>query len=357
MPTHEIRGNIHMHTTYSDGAGSFEELIRAAAGAGLDFVYVTDHNLLVRDKEEGLRHGVLTLVGQEVHDPHRTPQRNHLLCLGVDEDVAAHAGDPQALIDAVMAQPQGTTFLAHPVEEVTPLFQERYDWVSWEVEGYTGVELWNYMAGFKGHTTNKIRAVLTGYFPHFFTVGPLPAMLAKWDELCRTRPVVALGGTDVHAQRIRVGLFSRIFLPYAHCARALNTHILLDEPLEKAEQSVDRDRARLLAALRAGHCWVGYDLAGETTGFRFAAYRPGEDKPVAVMGDTLPAPSGPIRLRADAPAAAQIHLLRDGQVIAQADGVRLEHGPAQAGVYRVEVWKKRWGKPRGWIFSNPIYVR
>ena len=28
---HEILGNVHMHTTYSDGAGSFEELIRAAA--------------------------------------------------------------------------------------------------------------------------------------------------------------------------------------------------------------------------------------------------------------------------------------------------------------------------------------
>lgn len=357
MSYHEIRGNIHMHTTYSDGAGSFDELIRAAAKVGLDFVYVTDHNVLVRDKEEGLRHGVLTLVGQEVDDLNRVPRRNHLLCLGIETDVNAYAADPQALIDAVMAQPQGLTFLAHPIDEISPLFQDRYDWVSWEVTGYTGIELWNYMAHFKSHTTSRPQAVLTGYFPHLFTLGPLPATLALWDNLCRTRPVVALGGTDVHAKRIRVGIFSRIFLPYAHCARALNTHLLLPHPLQKEETSVGQDRAALLAALGAGHCWLGYDLAGDSTGFRFAAYPSGQDEPVAIMGDTLPPANTPLHLRAETPAPAQIRLLRDGQLIAQTHGTRLDHESSQGGVYRIEVWKKRWGKLRGWIFSNPIYVR
>ena len=71
-PTHfEYHGNIHMHTTHSDGFGSFEELIDGAVKGGLDFVYVTDHNVLVREQEEGYRRGVLTLVGQEVHDTQR----------------------------------------------------------------------------------------------------------------------------------------------------------------------------------------------------------------------------------------------------------------------------------------------
>lgn len=359
MSFHEIRGNIHMHTTYSDGAGSFEDLTRAAARVGLDFVYVTDHNVMVRDQEEGLRHGVLTLVGQEIDDLNRVPRRNHLLCLGIETDVNVHAADPQALIDAVMAQPNGLTFLAHPIDEVTHLFQDRYDWVNWEVTGYTGIELWNYMAAFKSHTTSRPQAVLTGYFPHLFTVGPLSATLALWDDLCRTRPVVALGGTDVHAKRLRVGIFSRIFLPYAHCARALNTHLLLDQPLEKEANSVVKDRANLLAALGSGHCWVGYDLVRDSTGFRFDAYQSGQTAPVAIMGDTLapPAPDAPLHLRAESPAPAQIRLLRDGQIIAQTDGTRLDHQTSQPGVYRIEVWKKRWGKLRGWIFSNPIYVR
>jgi hypothetical protein len=29
----------------------------------------------------------------------------------------------------------------------------------------------------------------------------------------------------------------------------------------------------------------------------------------------------------------------------------------EPGVYRVEVWRNFLGRKRGWIFSNPIYVR
>ncbi len=45
----------------------------------------------------------------------RQPQGNHLLCLGVVDNPAAHAPDSQRLIDAVQAQ-GGVAFLAHPIE-------------------------------------------------------------------------------------------------------------------------------------------------------------------------------------------------------------------------------------------------
>ena len=44
---YEYAGNLHMHTTYSDGAGTHAEIARAAVRAGLDFVVVTDHNVWV----------------------------------------------------------------------------------------------------------------------------------------------------------------------------------------------------------------------------------------------------------------------------------------------------------------------
>src|SRR5262245_436261 len=110
---YEYFGNIHMHTRYSDGTGTFDDVVAAAQMARLDFVYVTDHNVLVRNQEEGYRRGVLTMVGQEVHDEDLIPGRNHLLCLGVTEDVTPHARQPQGLIDTVRAQ-NALTFLAHP---------------------------------------------------------------------------------------------------------------------------------------------------------------------------------------------------------------------------------------------------
>ncbi len=363
MYEHEYTGNIHMHTTHSDGTGDFEALVQAAAQVGLDYVYVTDHNVLVRDEEEGYRHNVLTLVGQEVHDEDRDPPGNHLLCLGVEEDLTHLAKDPQALIDGVNAQ-GGLAFLAHPVERYTELMPDHYDWYNWEVTGYTGVELWNYMSSFRGFVTSKLKALVMGFFPHWFTQGPEPEMLAKWDELTAQRPVVALGGVDVHAQVYRLGLIRRRFLPYAHCARALNTHLLTPEPLLGPDGSarlpvdhprVQHDRRLVLEALAAGHCWVGYDLAGWTKGFRFWAER-GQDR--AIMGDVLPAAGAamPVTFQIAAPGEGEIRLLRNGKVVAAQTGRTLTYTSEEPGVYRVEVWKRRWGRPRGWIFSNPIYV-
>ncbi|MCL4834717.1 MAG: CehA/McbA family metallohydrolase [Caldilineaceae bacterium] len=361
---HEYFGNIHMHTTHSDGVGDFEELVQAAAGAGLHFVFVTDHNTLVRESEEGYRHGVLTLVGEEVHDPNLNPPGNHLLCLGVEQDVTHLGSHPQKLIDGVNSQ-GALPFLAHPIERFTDLIPTHYPWRNWEVQDFHGIELWNYMSDFRGMVHSKWQALVMGFFPHWFTIGPLPEMLAKWDELTAERPVVALGGVDVHAETYNIGPIRRCFLPYAHCARALNTHLLTEEPFAgpngsvmaaKDDGAVRHDREQVLGSLRAGHCWLGYDLVEWTTGFRFQAEH---DRASGVMGDTigLPAAGKNTLFQVSAPADGEIRLLRNGQVVAQRQGQRLEHQTSQPGVYRVEVWKKRWGKPRGWIFSNPIYVR
>ncbi len=361
---HEYFGNIHMHTTHSDGVGDFEELVQAAASVGLHFVFVTDHNVLVRDTEEGYRHGVLTLVGEEVHDPGLKPEGNHLLCLGVEEDLTHLGPDPQKLIDGVKAQ-GALPFLAHPIERFTKLIPAHYPWHNWEVTGYHGVELWNYMSGFRGIVTSRVQALLMGFFPHLFTTGPLPEMLAKWDELTAERPVVALGGVDVHAETYHIGPIRRCFLPYEHCARALNTHLLTEEafvgpngsqPTGKDDSAVGHDRRQVLGALGAGRCWLGYDLVEWTTGFRFQAEH---DRGNGVMGDTIgaPSPGQATHFSAFAPADGTIRLLRGGKLVAESQGRRLEHTDTEPGVYRVEVWKKRWGRPRGWIFSNPIYVR
>ncbi len=379
---HEYFGNIHMHTTHSDGSGSFDDLIEGAVRGGLDFVFVTDHNVLVREEEEGYRRGVLTLVGQEVHDTEREVTGNHMLCLGVETDVSDQAKEPQRLIDAVREQ-NGLAFLAHPIEEGTKLFERLYPWHNWEVTGYHGIELWNFLSSFRGFTTSYARALLVAMLPHRFTVGPLPAMLAKWDELTQERPVVALGGTDVHAVVYSLGPISRRFMTYVECAKALNTHVLTRVPFRGQPENGDtgfraenvrHDRELVLEGLRRGHCWVGYDLAGRTEGFRFwaeAGTRTGGDEgaslpsgaaatyeSVAIMGDTVTLPAaGSLRLQVRTPDQAEIRLLRNGRVIAQGYTDTISYDVRDPSVYRVEVWKNRWGKPRGWIFSNPIYVR
>jgi DNA polymerase (family X) len=44
----DIRGDLHMHTTASDGRGTLEDMARAARERGLDYIAITDHSRSVR---------------------------------------------------------------------------------------------------------------------------------------------------------------------------------------------------------------------------------------------------------------------------------------------------------------------
>ncbi|MCO6450651.1 MAG: CehA/McbA family metallohydrolase [Caldilineales bacterium] len=346
---HEYRGNIHMHTTASDGEGEPDDLVAAAARAGLKFIIVTDHNILLDQAGEGYRQGVLTLFDIEVNDASLTPEHSHCLTLDVGEDVTPFAPNPQGLIDAVRER-GGLTFFAHPIDKPSPLIPDTYPWLHWDVEGFTGIELWNFMSEFRPFATSKPRAILVGYFPQYFTTGPYPEMLTKWDELLQQRPTVAIGGSDAHANIFNIGPIRREFLNYDYCFSAVNTHILTAKPFSGDYR---HDRTLVYEALAAGRCWVAYDKLAPTEGFRFGASGDSQWTTIGrqIDGDEL------VRFDVSLPQRGLIKLIRAGAgVIAETSGDRLSYVADRPGAYRVEVWKKRWGKPRGWVFSNPIYV-
>jgi hypothetical protein len=64
-----LAGDLHTHTVHSDGAQTVPELARYAAGLGLDFVAVTDHNTVSHHRElpaAAARYGITLLPGQEI---------------------------------------------------------------------------------------------------------------------------------------------------------------------------------------------------------------------------------------------------------------------------------------------------
>ncbi len=40
----DLRGDLHMHTTWSDGVSSIEEMVETAAGLGYEYIAITDHS-------------------------------------------------------------------------------------------------------------------------------------------------------------------------------------------------------------------------------------------------------------------------------------------------------------------------
>ncbi len=343
----EVVGNIHLHTTYSDGSGDYQTVIAAAKRQGLDYLVVTDHNQ-IHLKEEGWRHDVLVLVSEEVNDTNNPREDSHCLCLGVQTDMTPLSGDAQKLIDATNQQ-GGLSFLAHPLERGSKYVRDTYPWTKWEVHNYTGIELWNYSSTFRPHARTWAHLAALLLFPDYFQTGPLPETLRLWDQLLAQRPpVVAIGGSDCHAGPVHVGKAQHRFLSYDLCFAAVNTHLLLQEAFNG---DVGHDKELVYSAISAGHAFVAFDRVGSARGFRFTAQQEGQ---LAIMGEALP--SGTTEFYVTLPTPAEIRLLRDGVVVARNRGISLLYQSAKSGIYRVETKRWRWGRRRGWIYSNPIYV-
>ncbi|HEY2979891.1 MAG TPA: CehA/McbA family metallohydrolase [Anaerolineales bacterium] len=353
---HEIIVNLHMHTRYSDGTGTHRDLVRAALKAGVEAVIVTDHNVLVQGFEgyyKELNRRVLMLIGEEIHDQDRDPQKNHLLAFGTNRELATLADEPQSLINAVR-ESGGLAFLAHPNDPAAVAFNETdISWVDWSVQGYAGLEVWNALSELKTVVSNKFYGVLYAYFPALVARGPLPATLAKWDELLgEGRRVVGIGGSDAHALHLRLGPLKRVIFPYEFHFRGVNTHVILSQPLSG---DAGTDKRQILESIAAGRCFVGYDLPASTRGFRFTAQ--GRDNKSAIMGEEIAAKGG-VTLQARLPGIAEIRLIKDGMLLKSWKTQQAAtHITTDPGVYRFEAYRNYLGRKRGWIFSNPIYLR
>ena len=352
---HEISVNLHMHTIYSDGHAAHAEIAKAALRAGVDVVIVTDHNVYVEGPEDYYQEGerrVLLLVGEEIHDQARRPQKSHLLVFGAGCELATLAWNLERLLEGVR-KAGGLSFIAHPLDPAAPAIgEDDISWVDWQVSGFTGLELWNGLSEFKTLLKTKLHALYYAYNPAQIAHGPSPEVLGRWDELLASgQRLVAIGGSDAHALPARLGPLRRVIFPYEFHFKTINTHLLLEKPLSG---EIDTDRRLIYDAFRRGCAFVGYDLPAPTRGFRFTAN--GYEQS-AQMGEEISATRG-VTFQIRLPIPAECRLVHAGKVIQTwASQQHCAYITSKPGAYRAEAYINYLGQRRGWIFSNPIYVR
>jgi hypothetical protein len=350
----ELIVNLHMHTRYSDGHGSHSDIVAAGLKTGIDVAIVSDHNVWVNGPQDFYTEGdrrLLLLIGEEIHDQARDPQKNHLLVFGADRELATYAFDPQTLIEQVQ-RVGGLSFLAHPDDKAAPVIRETsIAWLDWNLQGYTGIELWNTMSELKNYFHSYLHAVFYILFPHRIARGPDRDTLAKWDGLLKSgRRLVAIGGSDAHQFPVRVGPFRRAIFPYELHFGWLNTHLLV-----KTDLSADpaEAAAQVYEALRSGRAFIGYDWPAPTRGFHFVGH--GKEQ-IAEMGDTISCKFG-VTLQIKLPRRTECCLIKDGQLLKTwQDRDICTYTATAPGAYRVEAYLQTFGARRGWIYSNPIYI-
>jgi hypothetical protein len=351
-PAWEYAGSIHFHTNLSDGRSSPAATACAAQSAKLDFVILTDHNtrqaaLATPDwTGEGWQGSVLYLVGSEISP---AGEHNHYLALGAGP--FPHRASPQMCIDAVTAA-GGLSFLAHPHDRGSIfLGLPAHSWMDWTVDNYQGIEIWNFFSGWVSQATSAWRTIRAVLAPRWTFTGPCPETLALWDTACQERKVVGIGGSDAHGVQIKLFGVTVIDASYEFSFQTVRTYVLLPAPLPKDALAA---RIAILNGIGQGSCFVADYGQGDPRGFRFWALT--HNGLCISMGEEDRWP-GPLTFQITTPTRAKIRLCRDGQPVSVTVSNRLAATHSQAGVYRVEVFRRHAGAWRPWIFSNPIYWR
>ena len=279
------RGDLHTHTHHSDAQGrSVADLIELARGAGLDFIFLTDHNTTagLAEADAAGEDGLLVAAGIEL-----TTFWGHALCLGrrdwVDWRIRPGTGEIAAIAAETYAAGQ-VFIIAHPQSNGDP--------------GCTGcawrfgdmmpgaarlVEIWN--GPWAGDSNNE-------------------ASLALWyDWLNQGYRLAATAGSDTHSQR--------------NYANRPGFNVLYAAALTEAA---------LLDALLAGHLYVS---AGPQISFQAVAHVPGTCEVPGtstaeraggetwISGDTATGPATFTLAWADCPAAARVRVIVDGKLLAE----------------------------------------
>jgi methylmalonyl-CoA mutase cobalamin-binding subunit len=335
---------IHAHSTYSDGTGTVPEIARAAERAGVDVVLLTDHDTLEakRRGEERWYGDALVLVGEEVSPV----DRDHFLAFGVEDVISRRLTGPE--ICRAVKDAGGFGFAAHPFSRGSERFK-RPGIRFMEPDCLDGIELWSFL----NDTGERVRGVgdlarmiLT---PQRAIGGPHPDNLREWDRLCAARRVVAVGGLDAHQFGIRIaGRVPIRAMSYKRTFRQLHTHVLCERP---PTHELEHDRALVYDALREGRCYIAVDEVAPARGFAFWATSGTGPDELPMGGERSFEPGWTAHARL--PRTARIRLLRDGEVVAEADSDELHHPIERYGVLRLEVTLGN----RAWILSNPLYFR
>lgn len=129
-----LRGNLHNHTTLSDGTHPAREVIADYESRGYDYLAISDHDTFV-DPDAHREHTTMVLLpAVEV-----TAMGPHILHIGTTEIVEPRE-DRQTVIDAIAAQ-GAFAILNHPN------WQSHYNHFSQELmeqlQGYVGIEIYN----------------------------------------------------------------------------------------------------------------------------------------------------------------------------------------------------------------------
>jgi histidinol phosphatase-like PHP family hydrolase len=367
----EYKGVMHVHTFLGGhSTGTFEELITAANANNLDFVVMTEHYESNYDTSALTLNGghgrTLFINGQEVDT---NDGGRFLLLPGSAESPSFNQLDSKTFLDKIHSEGR-IAINNYPDRNRSG------------VAGFDGIEAYSL------HINLKQANIFTAIGDVLWSFGSYPEAtiatylrpnrqyLETYDRIAAEQRLLLAAGADAHSNKGYYLAaddegnkhFGIKLDPYETAFRVVRMHVLLESGTPLTRESV-------IDALRRGHAFVGFDVLGDTSGFRYwAAPLPtGNVQPPAaaggtdigssdghIMGDEIALGSG-VKLSAFTPGPSRIVFLKNGAKFAEfSDVTEISLNVTESGTYRVEAYLDQLGEPfdqAPWIMSNPIYVR
>lgn len=344
-----VKGVYHVHSNFSDGSGSLEEITQAAGQLNQDFVILTDHgnpNLLSAQSTTWMNN-VLLIGGSEL-----SLNSGHLAVFGFKIPPFRFPPEPQEAIDDINRD-KGVSFVSHP-------FDDKIPWTDWDIRGFSGIEVFNSYS-----FARKIGWLRLLKFPLQYLFNKRYALLNTlfypkqniefWDSLTQKGKYLAIYACDAHA----VLPISRNLKPHFPSYQAMfdifNTYVKIDRDLNRDPH----ESAQIIkTAIKKGHFFNVVEAIAPANGFEIHFID--QAGHIVETGDSTTAASGRIRLRLPFDFETDIVIKRNGEIY-QKSSHNLKKDRtfkvSTPGIYRTEIFvSKNRFKKIPWILTNPFFI-
>lgn len=356
-PFFDYRGVTNVSTNRTLGSGEDREIIDDAKQAGLDYVFITDFNLLDASVSPEAYYGELLVLRGAKY----SYLDSRLLYYRADGFPSADSiGEIQVHLTDLLSQQansRGETFLvlAHP-------FLKGYSWTGeWPI-GLDGLEIINFKRVQQQHfNESKLSSfwslLIYPFNPElaFIRLFSEPSEeIQFWNSLNQKGAVIGHLGLEATAKAIPITGSVVKFPSYETLFRLGSEHVLLRSELTG---SVMSDKIKIQRALRKGEFYCALDVLGDPKGFNVIL----EDKEqLFLMGSQLKW-KPKLSFRIEMPeliGPSEILVYRDGEIFQTLPGRSTQIPVEKPGAYRFVVRlkvelplpdKSRWVP---WIYTN-----
>ncbi len=376
---YDYRGVTNVRTNLSNGSSSPLEVISEAKLAGLDYLFITDVNQFEQSESLNGYNGNLfvSVAGEYSFLDSRLLFYN----LGTGKKSPADYASTNLYFTDLLSQKFSENtravknisneslndnlkdtllVLAHP-------FQNGPTWTGAYPPGLDGLEILNPKAISAGAWARSKLNVIWSFIIYPFN--PRYAFLrlfrepveelALWDQLSKDHPMIAFGGVDASARAVPWANALLKFPAYQTSFEITNNHVLLTSELTGSYQ---KDRQKIMTALRKGHFYISLDLLGDPKGF--TSFMEDKDKQI-LMGEKIKFNKG-LRLMTRLPTEPkdfyEVVVFKNGEREYTANSSETSYSISGPGIYRVIVRVsptlplpegKKWFT---WIYTNNFYV-